>query len=138
MLSVTFYSLLSWMSSYRVSLCWMSWCHTYLCCSFVLMVPRHSAWQLGNCDIDFFNFPHRKVWNFKILILFKRNWCFAVIFWKYWKRNQKCTKYFKTSQKSRVIPLKFWEMSLVLSNLINYCKIAQFLVKFWKISEKDW
>ncbi len=38
--------------------------------------------------------------------------------------------------KSSVVPLKFHEMLLVLWNLINYCKISQFLVKFGK-SLKD-
>ena len=66
----------------------------------------------------------------------KRNWNFAVIFWKYRKQNRKSTKYFETSWKPRVIPLKFCEMSLVSWNLINYCKISQFLVKFCK-SLKD-
>jgi len=62
---------------------------------------------LGNCDIDFFNFCHWKVQNFEILNLSKRSQNFAVIFWKYWKRNQKSTKYFKISRKPRVIPMKF-------------------------------
>ena len=79
---------------------------------------------LGNCDIDFLNFCHRQVWNFKILNLYKRNQNFGVIFWT--------TKYFATSWKPSVIPLKFHEMSLVSWNLINYCKISQFLIKFSK------
>ena len=41
--------------------------------------------QIGNCDIDFFNFRHRQVWNFKILNLFEQNLNFAVIFRKYQK-----------------------------------------------------
>ncbi len=88
--------------------------------------------MLANCNIDFLNFRHRKVRNFEILNLFKRNWNFAVIFQKYWKQNQKSTKYFIISWKPRVIQLKFHEMSLVLQNLINYCKIMQFFVKFCK------
>jgi len=51
-------------------------------------------------------------------------------------QNRKSTKYFETSQKLSVIPLKFHEMSLVLWNLINYCKILQCLVKFCR-SPKD-
>jgi hypothetical protein len=89
-------------------------------------------WVLGNCDIDFFNFRHRQVRNFKILDLFKWNWNFAVIFQKYQKRNQKSTKYFATSQKPSIIPLKFREISVVSWNPINYCEILQFLVKFGK------
>ncbi len=72
--------------------------------------------QLGNCDIDFFNFCHHKVQNFEIL---KINQNFAVIFWKYQKQK-----------RTRVTPWKFHEMSLVLWNLINNCKIMQFLIKF--------
>ncbi len=92
--------------------------------------------SVGNCDIDFFNFCHWKVWNFEILSLLERNRNFAVIFQKYQKRNRKSTKYFKTSQKPRVISLKFHEISLVSWNVVNYCKITQFLVKFCK-SLKD-
>ncbi len=83
--------------------------------------------QLGNCDIDFLNFRHCHVW--KISTLYKQNWDFGVIFRKHWKQNQ---KYFKTSQKPSVIPLKFHEMSLFLWNLIDVCKNFQFLVKFCK------
>ncbi len=57
--------------------------------------------HLGNCDIDFLNFRHRQIQNFKILNLYKQNQNSGVIFWKYWKQNQKSTKYFKTSQKPR-------------------------------------
>jgi len=74
--------------------------------------------------------------HFEISNQFKRNRNFAVISQKYRKRYWKSTKYFETSQKPRVIPLKFCEMSLVLWNLINYCKITQFLIKFCK-SLKD-
>jgi hypothetical protein len=52
---------------------------------------------LGNCDIDFFNFRNQKVWNFEISNLFERNRNFEVIFQKYWKQNQKSTKYFEIS-----------------------------------------
>ncbi len=92
--------------------------------------------QLGNCDIDFFNFRHQKVRNFEISNLFERSQNFAVIFCKYLKQNWKSTKYFEISQKPRVIPLKFHEMSLVSWNLVNYCKITQFLIKLCK-SLKD-
>jgi len=91
---------------------------------------------LGNCNIDFLNFHHPQVWNFKISNLFKWNWNFAVIFWKYRKHNQKSTKYLATSQKSNVIPLKFFEMSLASWNLVNYYKISKPLIKFSK-SQKD-
>ncbi len=92
--------------------------------------------SLGNCDFDFLNFHHRQVQNFKILKRYEQNQNFGVIFWKYRKQNRKSTKYFKTYQKPSVIPLKFCEMSLVLWNLINYCKILQFLVKLCQ-SPKD-
>ncbi len=91
---------------------------------------------LSNCDIDFLNFCHCQVWNFKISNLCKWNHNFGVIFWKYQVRNWKSTKYFETSWKLSVIPLEFHEMSLVLWNLINYCKILQCLVKFCR-SPKD-
>ncbi len=91
---------------------------------------------VGNCDIDFLNFRHCQVRNFKILNLYEWNQNFGVIFQKYQKQNWKSTKYFTTSWKPSVIHLKFHEMSLVSSNLINYCKISQFLVKFCK-SLKD-
>ncbi len=87
---------------------------------------------VGNCNIDFFNFCHCQVWNFKILNLFEQNWYFPVTFWKY----RKSKKYFAISWKPSVIPLKFCEMSLVSWNLTNYCKILQFLIKFGK-SLKD-
>ncbi len=74
--------------------------------------------------------------KFEISNLFKRNQNFVVIFWKYWEPNRKSTKYFTTSQKPSIIPLKFCEISLVSWNLINYCKISQFLIKFGK-SLKD-
>jgi hypothetical protein len=86
--------------------------------------------------LTFFIFRHRKVQNFEISKLFERSWNFAVIFGKYLRQNQKSTKYFKISPKPRVIPLKFHEMSFVSWNLINYCKITQFLIKFCK-SLKD-
>ncbi len=95
-----------------------------------------ALWLVGNCDIDFFNFCHWKVRNFEISNQFERNRNFAVIFSKSQKQNWKFTKYFETSQKPRVTPLKFHEMSSVLWNLINYCKITQFLIKFCK-SLKD-
>ncbi len=82
--------------------------------------------------MTFINFCHWKVRNFEILNQFVRNQNFAVIFRKYRKQNWKSSKYFKTSWKPKVIPLKFHEMSLVLWNLINYCKIMHFLIKFCK------
>jgi hypothetical protein len=88
--------------------------------------------NIGNCDIDFFNFCHRQVWNLEILNLFEGNQNFAVIFWKYQNQNQKSTKYFATSQKPSIVPLKFCEISLDSWNLISYCKISQILVKFGK------
>ncbi len=101
----------------------------------------HHFWSslmilVGNCDIDFLNFRHCKLWNFRISNLYKWNQNFGVIFQKYRKQNRKSTKYFETSWKYSVIPLKFHEMSLVSWTLINYCKILQFLVKFCK-SPKD-
>ncbi len=38
--------------------------------------------QLGNCDIDFYNFHHRKVWNFEISNQFERQRNFTDIFWR--------------------------------------------------------
>ncbi len=92
--------------------------------------------QIGNCDNDFLNFHHCQVWNFKILNQYEQNRNLRVIFQKYQKQKRKSTKYFKTSQKPSVIRLKFCEMSLVSWNLINYCKILQFLIKLCK-SPKD-
>ncbi len=81
----------------------------------------------------FFNFCHCQIRKSKILNLFKQNQNFTVIIQKY----QKSTKYFAISWKPSVIPLKFCEMSLVLWNLINYCKtLSQFLIKLGK-SLKD-
>jgi hypothetical protein len=91
---------------------------------------------VGNCNINVLNFCHCQVWNFKILNLYEWNQNFGAVFQKYQKQNQKSTKYFTTSWKPSVIPLKFHEMSLVSWNLVNYCKISQFLVKFSK-SLKD-
>jgi hypothetical protein len=88
--------------------------------------------RVGNCNIGFFNFCYRQVWNFEILNLFKQNQNFAIIFWEYWKQNRKSTKYFATSQKPSVIPLKFFQKSLVSWYIVNYCKILQFHIKFGK------
>jgi hypothetical protein len=87
---------------------------------------------VGNSDIDFLNFRHRQVQNFKISNLFKWNWNFAVNFWKYWKHNWKSTKDIATEQQQCIIPIKFHEILLVLWNITNFCKIWQFLVKFCK------
>ncbi len=92
--------------------------------------------KIGNCNSDFLSFRHCQVWNFEILNLFEQNQNFAVIFQKYHKRNQKSTKYFPTSWKPSVIPMKFHEILLVSWNLVNYCKISQFLIEFSK-SLKD-
>ncbi len=43
--------------------------------------------RIVNCIIDFLNFPHRQVWNFKISNQSKRNQNFAVNFWKHQKRK---------------------------------------------------
>ncbi len=93
------------------------------------------VFTIGNCYIDYFNFLHCKVWNIKILNLFEQNWNFAVIFQKYQKQNKKSTKYFATSRKPSIIPLKFHEISFVSWNLINYCKILEYLFKFGKSPE---
>ncbi len=39
-----------------------------------------NCFSLGNCDIDFYNFRHRKVQNFEISNQFKRHRKFTVIF----------------------------------------------------------
>ncbi len=84
------------------------------------------------------NVCHHQVQNFDILNLYEQNQNFGVIFRKYRKQNRKSTKYFETSRKPSVIPLKFHEMSLVAWNLSNYCKILQFLIKFYKIMKDLW
>ncbi len=92
--------------------------------------------QLGNCDINFLNFCDCQVWNFKISNLYEWNWNFAIIFWKYRRQNWKSTKYITTESRQSIIPLKLSEIMSVLWNLVNFCKISQFLVKFGK-SLKD-
>ncbi len=90
---------------------------------------------MGNCDIDFLNFCHCQVQNFKISKLWtKLKFCSHLL--KVPKVKPKVTKYFETSWKPSVILLKCCEMLLVSWNLINYCKILQFLIKFCK-SLKD-
>jgi len=91
---------------------------------------------IGNCDIDFYNFRHRKVRNFEISNQFERQQNFTVIFRRYWKQKRNSKKTFAISRNSIVIPLKFHEILLVSWNLINYCKITPYLVKFCK-SPKD-
>ncbi len=61
--------------------------------------------------LTFLNFRHCQVPNFKISNLYEQNQNFGVIFQKYRKQKRKSTKYFETSHKPRVIPLKFCEMS---------------------------
>ena len=65
--------------------------------------------QLGNCDIDFFNFRHRQVWNFKISNHFKRDWNFIVNFQKYRKQKRKSTKYIVSE----------WMQSFKTRNFVN-------------------
>jgi hypothetical protein len=91
---------------------------------------------VGTCDIDFFNFHHCQVQNFEILNLLEQNQNFAVNFWKYQQQNQKSTKYIVTEWKQRIISIQFCEILLVLWNVINFWKILQFLIKFFK-SLKD-
>ncbi len=90
---------------------------------------------IGNCDIDFLNFHHCQVWNFKILNLYEQNPNFGVIFQKYQKQNQKSTKYFKTSRKPSVIPLKFHKMSWVSWNLVHYLKSHNFALNSVKVQK---
>jgi len=59
--------------------------------------------HLSISKIDFFNFRHCKVWNFKILNQSKQNQNFvgqnqkfAVNFQKHWKQKWKSTKYIAT------------------------------------------
>ncbi len=87
---------------------------------------------ISNFDINFLNFCHLQFQNFKISNLYERYQNFGVFFWKYQKQNQRSKMHFDTSWKPSVIPLKFCEMSLVLWNLMNDCKILQFLIKFCK------
>ncbi len=92
--------------------------------------------NIGNCDIDFVNFRNFQSWTFEILNLFDQNQNFAVNFWKYWKQNQKSTKYTATEWKNSIINIKFSGISFFLWNLVNFCKISQFLITFSK-SPKD-
>ncbi len=114
-----------------LSLCRVAFCGVLLC-------SETLCWISNALYTIYLKLRHQKVWNLEILNLSERNQNFGVIFWKYQKRNQKSTKFFKTSRKPRVLPLKFHEMSLVSWNLINYYKIAQFLVKFCKSPKDFW
>jgi hypothetical protein len=135
-ISVCQFSRLSVRPPIRPSIFTSNVCTSFVCPSVCPPQRPHPGsfyfYQLGNCNFDFLNFCHRQVWNFKILNLYKWNQNFGVIFQKYQKRNWKSTKYFATSRKPCVLPLKFCEMSIVLWNPINYCKISQFLIKFCK------
>ncbi len=62
---------------------------------------------LGICDIDFFNFYHCQVWNFKISNQSEWNRSTVVNFWKDQKQKQKSTKYITTERMQSVIPRKF-------------------------------
>ncbi len=87
--------------------------------------------KLGNCDIDFWNFRHCQVQNFKILNLYLESSFEST---KSETESQQCTS---KLHESLVFYhwnfMKFHEMLLVLWNLVNYFKISQFLVKFRKI-----
>ncbi len=65
----------------------------------------------ANCNIDFYNFRHRKVRNFEISNQFERQQNFTVIFRR--QRKRKSKKVFAISRNSIVIPIKFHEISLV-------------------------
>ncbi len=63
--------------------------------SLVMLDLLASAFVLNICDIDFFNFRHCQVRNFKILNHFERDQNVVVNFRKHWKWNQKLPKYIK-------------------------------------------
>ncbi len=73
---------------------------------------QQNVLELGNCNIDFFNFCHCQVWNFKILNQSERNQNFAINFWKHRKRKQKLTKYIETERKQTIIPQNFMKFHL--------------------------
>jgi hypothetical protein len=103
---------------------------TYLiCCHITPRAKESEALAIGNCDIDFFNFSHCQVQNIKIFNLFEWNWTFAVYFWKY-------NRVYRNWMKAKYYTINFYEISLVLWNLVNFCKILQFLIKFSE-SPKD-
>jgi hypothetical protein len=61
--------------------------------SLVMLDLLASAFVLNICDIDFFNFCHCQVRNFKILNHFERDQNVVANFQKHWKWNQKLPKY---------------------------------------------
>jgi hypothetical protein len=83
----------------------------------------------------FFNLSHHKVSNYEISNLFEHNQNFAVNFQKYQKQNQ-VNKVHKNWMKAKYYTKKIPETLLVSWNLINFCNVSQFLVKFCK-SPKD-
>ncbi len=69
--------------------------------------------------------------------MFEQNQIFAVKSTESKTQSQQSTsQLYETERKQSIIPLKFCEILLVSYNLINFCKISQFLVKFGK-SLKD-
>ncbi len=74
-------------------------------------------WREGNCNVDFFNFCHCQVLNFKISNQSTRDWNFAVNFWKHQK--QKITKYNKIE----------YNQSNLTWNFIAFCNILLTFVK---------
>jgi hypothetical protein len=58
---------------------------------------------LGNCDIDFFIFRHRRVQNLKILSWSKCDRNYSEDFRNYRKRKQKLTKFNKIGQNQSFI-----------------------------------
>ena len=72
---------------------------------------------IGNCDIDFYNFCHRKVWNFEISNQFERHQNFTVIF-RRWSESE--------SQK-RTSQL---HVSLLLYHFISFVKLRSPFLTF--------
>jgi hypothetical protein len=55
-------------------------------------ISNSSTFSVGNCDINFFNFRHRQVWNFQILNWSERDQNFTVNVWNHWKQKWKLRK----------------------------------------------
>jgi hypothetical protein len=83
------------------------------------------CWELGNWDIDFFNFRHRQVRNFKILNRSERDLKFAVNFRKHQKQKRNLTKYIETQWKQSIIPWNYMKCAATIGWVSNgnppYC-----------------
>jgi hypothetical protein len=87
------------------------------------------VYPLGNCDIDFFNFCHHLVWNFKILNQSEWDQNFTVNFWKHRKAKVKVHKVHWNWTKLKWYPLVtvvIWRC--FLKSLGNCVKIKTLLI----------